>query len=242
MEKTKTAPNRRIKAAWLSKALELRNSGCELAEAEALLQEELKKEMSGSESLKKSTMYLRKIWLQPEPHIEKFTERVVQSYAEKPTPENANNLSFFLWLANYPFAREVTETVGKFLRLQGSVKSEQIRRRMCEARGERETVRRSTQYAVRLLLDFGYIVEQPQHGVYKACSPLISIDPHIAGVCLEAMFYSIPSIEYFRKRELETHAALFAFDAHGFIETAVSSSTFQNSRESYSEDVVSLKS
>lgn len=219
----------------------LASSGVKLKEAEAAVLEQLKKEMSGSESLKKSAMYLRKIWLQPESHIEEFTKRAIACYSKLQTPDAADTLSFFLWIANYPFAREVAETVGKFLRLQGTVKAEQIRRRMCEVRGERETVRRSSQYAVRLLLDFGYLEELSQHGTYKA-SPSITISsPEICSLGVEALFWSFPGKDHFRKRELETQPALFPFDSASIVEKAASTAIFRISRESYSEDVVSLK-
>ena len=70
-------------------------------------------------------------------------------------------------LASYPFFRDVVETTGRLLNLQGTAALSQVTRRVAESWGERSTVIRATQRVVRSMVDWGVLEERGERGVFS---------------------------------------------------------------------------
>jgi hypothetical protein len=77
-------------------------------------------------------------------------------------------LSYFMLIAIYLFARKVVEVCGQLNRLQGTVKTEQIKRKIAAIHGEREAVLRSTRYTLGIIAELGLLKPTKVRGVYSA--------------------------------------------------------------------------
>lgn len=240
MKQSNITLNRNLKAAWLSEALRLAANNVDLDEAVRQLEDVLRADIAGAESIRKSIRYLRQIWLVPSADFISLRDEALDLYRQRPSEECARTLSFFMMMAKYPFLREVAEVCGRLLRLQGSVKTEQIKRRIMEIHGEREPVLRSARYAVSIMSDLGVLSKGSKKGIYVAGALVVYPDTRFAAFCLSALFASMPDKTHFRRSDISGHAALFAVDAHALLDSALSDQRFAISRESVSEELVSL--
>ena len=239
MERTKITFNRTLRASWLCEALRLKADGLEDAEATSRLKDWMAGEVSGEESLRKSLRYLRRIWMIPQEDLISLKDEGIRLYLKDPSSATATTLSFFMLIATYPFVREVGEVCGRLHRLQGSVKSEQIKRKMAALHGEREPVFRSTRYAISLLADFGLLKPTSRRGIYHAGKTEIK-NPEIAAFVLAAFIRSLSKGDAIRRPELESHPGLFAFNPQNLIELALLDPRFSVSRESISTEIISF--
>ncbi len=239
MHRTKITFNRTIRASWLCEALRLKADGLEDAEATSRLKELMAADVSGEESLRKSLRYLRRIWMNPHEDLIPLKDEGLGLYRKNPSPDTATTLSFFMLIATYPFVREVGEVCGRLYRLQGSVKSEQIKRKIAAMYGEREPVFRSARYAISLLADFGLLKTTSRKGTYDAGKTEIK-NPGVAAFAIEAFMRSLSKEAGIRRSELENHPGFFAFNPHTLTELALLDQRFSVSRESISTEVISL--
>lgn len=231
--------NRSLKASWLIAALRLRASGCDLEHAKAELEALLENDIKGKESIRKSLRYLRQVWLEPHPIHGALQDEAVSLYRDEPTSQNACMLSYFMLIAIYPFAREVAEVCGQLNRLQGTVKTEQIKRKIAGIHGEREAVLRSARYAVAIIAELGLLRSTSNRGVYEA-GKLTFSGHQSAAFALNALLCSMGRKSGVGRSELEGHPGLFAFDAHALIEEAIHDRRFVISRESMSREIISI--
>lgn len=241
MNRSNITLNRNLKARWCCEALRLAAYGADPVTAVNQLETIIRSDITGAQSIIKSMRYLRKIWLDSSGDLLQLRDDAIQCFRQRPTDECACTLSFFKLLATYPFVREVAEVCGRLIRLQGSVKSEQIKRRIVETYGEREPVIRSARYTVSILADLGVLVAGSHRGVYTAGALPIYPDTSFSAFCLNALLLSMPSRSHFRRTDLSTHPAIFAIDVHSLLNSALTDSRFSISRESFSEELVSLR-
>lgn len=230
--------NRNLRASWLVEALRLRANEVEGRDAMQQLNDLISKEIQGAESRRKSLRYLRQLWLEAHTKLGSLQSEACAIYREDPQEPMARSLSFFMLLAVYPFAREVAETCGQLFRLQGTMKTEQIKRKVAARHGDRESVLRSTRYAVSIFSDLGLLAPTAERGSYTVGKPAIN-EERIAPYALEAIFRSIGR-QQISRTDLDVQAALFAYDSHALVAAAVSDPRFALSRESYSRELVSL--
>ena len=92
-------------------------------------------------------------------------------------------------LATYPFFRDVAETLGRLLNLQGSVALSQVTRRVAESWGERSTVIRATQRVVRSMVEWGMLEESGERGMFSAARPSAVPDGDAVGAWLAVWTY-----------------------------------------------------
>lgn len=232
--------NRALKANWLCEALRLRAEGIPVTETTERLRNLLGEEISGKDSIQKSVRYLRQVWLEESPKLSNLQEEGVALYCDHPSINRARFLSLFMTAATYPFVREVMETCGKLHRLQGSVKTEQIKRRFSSTYGERESVVRSTRYAVSLLADFGLLQSGESRGTHHAGKSRCD-DGKLAAFGVTALFLSTMPAVAISRTDLENHPALFAHDGQTLVDLALRDRRFAITRESYSLELVHLK-
>lgn len=230
--------NRNLRASWLIEALRLRANEVDGRDAVRQLDELISKEIQGVESRRKSLRYLRQLWLEPHSELESLQREACSIYRNNPQGPMARSLSFFMLLAVYPFAREVAETCGQLFRLQGTAKTEQIKRKVVARHGDREHILRSVRNTVSIFSDLGFLAPTAERGSYTVGKPGIN-EERIAPYALEAIFRSIGRQQISRS-DLDVQAALFAYDSHALVAAAISDPRFALSRESYSRELVSL--
>ena len=229
--------NRNLRAAWLVDALKLRANDVDSVEAVKQIDGQIALDIRGAESRRKSLRYLRQLWLEPHPKLEKLQQEAFELYRSDPREETARALSYFMLLAVYPFAREVAEACGQLFRLQGTIKTEQVKRKIASQLGDREPVLRSTRYVIAIFLDLGLLKTTNEKGVYVG-STKRTVSVQTALFALKAIFASYSDRINIARNEIETHPALFAFDANEILGKALASFEFTMSRESLSRQIV----
>ena len=78
-------------------------------------------------------------------------------------------------VGNYPYFRQVIETLGRLLRLQETCSPGEVHRRMFEQHGKRSTIDQATSYAFKTLVSWGMINRQSGRRLSQA--PLLDLTP-----------------------------------------------------------------
>ena len=95
-------------------------------------------------------------------------------------------LHWGMCLATYPFFRDVAETTGWLLTLQGRAVLSQIVRRVTESWGSRSTVVRATQRVVRSFVAWGVLGETRERGIFVPAPKTVVADSEVGPWLLEA--------------------------------------------------------
>ena len=231
--------NRRLRVSWLVEGLRLAAQGVEDTQAEATLQALVGAENPGHDTITKSVRYIRHLWFADDDEFATLRQSALTLYREIPQTARANVLCWGMVLARYPFVRQVSEIVGRLLRLQGDVKQEQLKRKIKENFGERETAVRSGRYVVSLLSDFGFIRLDRKSGRYEPGSRLKVDDPAVAAWFLQAFMASAARREM-PKDEVTNAPSLFMMLPDTLLNLALRTPRFRLGRESLSHELVSL--
>ena len=95
-------------------------------------------------------------------------------------------LHWGMCVATYPFFRDVAETTGRLLALQGRAALSQIVRRTTESWGSRSTVARATQRVVRSFFAWDVLGETHERGLFVPATRSEVTDSAVAAWLLEA--------------------------------------------------------
>ena len=120
-------------------------------------------------------------------------------------------LHWGMCLATYPFFRDVADTTGRLLALQGRAALSQIVRRTTESWGSRSTVARATQRVVRSFVAWDVIGETRERGVFVPATKITVADREPSPWLLEASMANSDQGEY-PLHELAYASFLFPFD------------------------------
>jgi hypothetical protein len=96
-------------------------------------------------------------------------------------------------------------------RLQGSVKMEQLKRKVAAIYGERERTLRGVRYVIYLLNSLGIVSAPEKKGFYQA-GKFNLISKELAAFAVKAIICSLDKNDGMGRSELETHSFFFAFD------------------------------
>ncbi len=206
--------DRLVRIAWLEKTSTLILAANDTKTIKSILQDELagafrsaNKDVRGS--LDKTITILLKVWHQPPKDLKSLRNNGLELLKRISSPES-KVIHWGMVSAVYPFWSSVAAQIGRLLKLQGTVTSIQIQRRIREQYGERETVSRRARYIIRSFLDWGVLRETERKGIYKAQKALLINDIRLIAWLIEASLYaskngSIPL------KELVDSPALFPF-------------------------------
>lgn len=182
--------DRLVRLSWLEKVSTLIIAGNNSKDIKAILENDLVESFRSPRtdvrgSLDKTITILLKVWLTVPREIEPL--RTTGLELLKHVPRN-NHLAIHwgMVMAVYPFWSSVAIQVGRLMRLQGSVASVQVQRRLCEQYGERETVSRRTRYVLRSYLDWGVLQETGIKGTYTSGTKLTVGDSRLIAWLAEA--------------------------------------------------------
>jgi hypothetical protein len=231
--------NRKLRYTWQEAALRHAAHGATSQEAVASLTEIVASENSGKDSIQKSVRYLRQLWIEPADDIRVLRDEALAIYRSHPEPQTAKLLCWGLMIIRYPFVLRISEILGRLLALQGETKNEQLKRRIREELGERETVLRSARYAVFAIADFGFVHASEKSGHYRAGTRIDHFTPELAAWFIRAFFKSAGS-ESVSRRALLRHPAFFMVEPSALIESALTDGSLKVTRESLSEDMIAL--
>jgi hypothetical protein len=206
--------SQRIQLDWLDQTARLYIAGHtkdEIKESlQALLQDRLSigsDARSGNRAL--TILILLKIWVVVPSGLESLRDEGLGLLKRLPSKDHLV-VHWGMIMAVYPFFQALAETVGRLLRLQGTVAASQVQRRMREQFGERSTVERSTRRILRCMIDWGVLMETGEKGIYQA-TPTISVnDPKLAEWLIEVSLIASGSASGTLKA-IRQNPALFPF-------------------------------
>lgn len=191
--------SQRVRLEWLERTANLVLAGNDKAAVNAALQEFLKDKVSVGGKAKrcnrdKVISILRKVWLVPPPQLVSLRDEGLLMLNAQSSSLSPHHLSVAIqWgmvMAVYPFWSSVATQTGRLLRLQGSVASAHVQRRVREQYGERETVSQAVSRVLRSYLDWGVLKETGTKGVYSAGATLAIDDPWLIAWLAEASLHA----------------------------------------------------
>lgn len=206
--------DRRIRHEWLEYTASLVMAGNSKEDIVAALQEKLKDVLSGGGDSgrgcrEKTITVLMRVWANTPTRLSPFKNAGLQILGRTPVDEHLA-IHWSALMATYPFWRDVAEITGRLLGLQGTASVSQVLRRIKETYGERQTVSRSCQRALRSFVDWGVMTDTDVKGVYHLGQRTRITDPELSAWILEAMLLSGASSGTLS--EVRASPALFSFD------------------------------
>ena len=205
--------DRKIRLSWLDATADWAAQGLSTAAIRTRLDRLLDGQVAGSgpHSARGKTMtVLTHVWvLVPEALVQLRDDglRLLDGLSGR----NRLPLHWGMCLATYPFFRDVAETTGRLLALQGRAALSQIARRTSESWGSRSTVARATQRVVRSFVAWDVLDETRERGVFVPATKITVADRDLGPWLLEGGIANSDQREY-RLPELARAAFLFPFD------------------------------
>ncbi len=235
----------RIQLDWLERTAQLYAADYPKDEIEELLQALLRDQLSiGSDSRSGNRaltiLILLKVWVVVPHGLESLRDEGLELLKQLPSKEHLV-VHWGMVMAVYPFFQALAETVGRLLRLQGTVAASQVQRRMREQFGERSTVERATRRTLRCLIDWGVLKETQEKGIYQASPTLFLHDTKLTEWLIEASLVASGSTSSTLKA-ITQNPALFPFTTESInIRGLESHSRLELLRQGLDEDVIMLR-
>lgn len=231
--------NRRLRSLWLEEGLRLRAEGVDGAQWLERMEDLVRIDSKGKDSIQKSMRYLRHIWSDASGEDPLRTD-AIRLYKETPTREAAQVLSWGMAIATYPFLNDVAATLGRMLKVQPEVKLEQILRKLSETHGEKESVRRSARYSLGLIHDLGFVKRTESVGCYELATPLRIKPSPIAAWLARAWFRGSGKEDQVDRTTMAGAPSLAFFDAPSIVADALQEGVLTVERLSLSQDTLRL--
>ncbi len=235
----------RIQLDWLERTAQFYNAGQTRDEIKESLQALLQDRLSigsdarwGNRAI--TISILLKVWVVVPHGLESLRDEGLELLKRSPSKEHLV-VHWGMVMAVYPFFQALAETVGRLLRLQGTVAASQVQRRMREQFGERSTVERATRRILRCLIDWGVLKETGEKGIYKATPTMFVNDTKLAEWLIEASLIASGSASSTLKA-ITQNPALFPFATESInIRRLESHSRLELLRQGLDEDVIMLR-
>ena len=180
--------DRKIRLSWLDATADWAAQGLPAAAIRARLDRLLDGQVAGEgphSARGKNMTVLLHVWvLVPETLVQLRDDGLDSLYGC--SGRNRLPVHWGMCLATYPFFRDVAETTGRLLALQGRAALSQIVRRTTESWGSRSTVARATQRVVRSFVAWDVLVETEERGIYVPEKKIEVADRVVAPWLLEA--------------------------------------------------------
>jgi hypothetical protein len=235
----------RIQLDWLERTAQFYIAGLTKDEIEESLHTFLHDRLSVGSNAKRGNRALTisillKVWVAVPNGLESLRDEGLGLLKRLPPKEHLV-IHWGMVMAVYPFFQVLAETVGRLLRLQGTVAASQVQRRMREQFGERSTVERATQRTIRCLIDWGVLQETEEKGIYQATPTLSVNDTRLAEWLIEASLIASGSASS-TLRAITQNPALFPFTTESInIRGLESHNRLEIMRQGLDEDVVMLR-
>jgi len=236
----------RIQLDWLDRTANLFIAGLTRDEIEESLQAFLQDRLSIGSDAKRGNRALTisillKVWVVVPTGLESLRDDGLGFLKQLPPKEHLV-VHWGMVMAVYPFFQALAETVGRLLRLQGTVAASQVQRRMREQFGERSTVERAARRILRCLIDWGALKETEEKGIYQATDTISVNDAELAQWLIEASLIASGSASS-TLRAITQNPALFPFTTESInIKRLETHGRLELLRQGLDEDVIMLRS
>ncbi len=237
--------SQRIQLDWLEYTSRLLLSGSKQGEIKTALDDFLQDKLSVGSKTKSTNRrnaisILLKIWVSVPEKLEPLRNEGLEHLRRLPLNEHLP-VHWGMTMAVYPFFGVVAETVGRLLRLQGSIAAASAQKRIREKLGERETVSRATRRVLRCFVDWGVLQDTKVKGVYQAAPVRLVEDKKLAAWLIEAALVASDSDTAALKVLAQT-PALFPFAVSQLNLTALAASErLELFRQGLDENMVILR-
>ena len=204
--------DRRIELGWLDYAAGLVVDGAPGEEVKEGLMAFLQSlsydpEETGSARPKTVRVILR-IWGAPAPGLEGLHADCASLFPNA-SADGRMALHWAMSVAAYPFFLAHAELLGRLSALQGHASVPQVRRRIREEWGERETVERTSRYVLRSMVAWG-VLDDREKGVYAAVRPARELSADVSAQVVRGILLG-SGTEYLPVAQLMDHPAAFPF-------------------------------
>ena len=233
--------DRTIRLEWLDVVAAQVSRGATDAEVRAFLWEYLGKadaHTGGEAATRKTITVLRHIWSFVPDDCVSMRDAALEILATCSSAERVA-IHWAMTTATYPFFADVTTTVGRLLRLQSTVTSQQVYRRLRELWGDRSTIRRAGQHALSTMKTWGVLEEAGKQGEFEQQARRITLSEPVMVLVFEGLIrYSGAPMVF---AELQRHPSLFGFEislSSGQLRTCAQ---FDVSRQGIDTDIVALR-
>lgn len=167
--------SQRLQLEWLEFTVDLLLLGRTNEEIKRSLEDLLQGKLSGGPksgrgSREKMVSILMKTWVTVPGRLKPLRDDGLKLLRQ--LPANAHlAVQWGMVMAAYPFWAAVAEVMGRLLKLQDTVTTAQIRRRVQEQLGERESVARAGRLVVNCFAHWGVLAEGSRKGTYQVSFP-----------------------------------------------------------------------
>jgi hypothetical protein len=150
--------DRFIKLTWAEYALDLAIINGEPQQ----LKKWLKNLIEGQESVRKTFNLLNNLWMRTFPETEQIRIKALELAPTLP-PHSRIVLHWGMALANFEMFQNLTNNIGKLIRLQGGFNKQEIQQRMSETYSNQGTIPRAVLRSIQSICDWNVIKETEKH-------------------------------------------------------------------------------
>lgn len=189
-----------LKMGWMKKAVELLGQDLSEAEYKSLLREHLSFEIDSPTNLRKATDNLTYIWYKDSNQyaaLQQEGRRLVQK-----KPEFITAIGWCMIPMAYPLFHDLAKLMGKMFGFQDTITTAQIRQKMYDEWGERNTLEYSVGKVLAAMKSFD-AVSTPKNGNYQVCSFIVKNEEIVSFMLRVAMkldgssYYSFDALKEF---------------------------------------------
>ena len=160
--------SRNLKREWLEKAAELKADGLSLEEMREALHDYLGFEIKSQTNLRKTREILLRIWgMENNPYDEELRSMALQLRREE--PQDGLTAQWGLLMAAYPIFVDFCSVIGKLAEFQDVMTTAQIRQKIYDIWGERQTLLHGVDKLLATLVSLGALsrVKTGQYAVVR---------------------------------------------------------------------------
>lgn len=203
---------------WLNEAADCQRFGKTITEAHEHLDEMLSQSLTSKDNIRKTRDILLNVWYRNE---SPFQEKAIQLLNEITTGDRLP-IHWALLLIRYPIFLDLVAVIGSLLKYRDDVKLAQIKEKVFELWGARETLVHSLSKNLQSLKDIGVLEPIGRDGTYRPISYKIDDVQIVSLIC--ATIIKVTSHEYMSWEEICQHPALFPFQIENVTQNDVAAS------------------
>ncbi|GHV29513.1 hypothetical protein FACS1894167_08930 [Synergistales bacterium] len=198
---------RAIKQEWLNKTAELVIQGYDDAAIKSILGEYLSYEIDSEINLGKTRGLLMNIWARPEETSPNVHTKAIEAYRHESSDKAA--LSWALFVLAHPVFADAGGLIGKISMVQDTFTTSWLKTKLCELRGERPTLVRTTAGILETMkcLD---CIEQEKIGVYRIKKHVVGDEQTISVLLMSLL--ALDKKAYYDIHELSRVPMFFPFE------------------------------
>ena len=185
----------------------------------------------------KTLTVLTRIWVSVPKQAEPLKQAALKCVASTPG-EARIGLHWAMVIGTHPFFFDVATQVGKLIKLHGHSTRSQIKRRMTEAWGDRSTLERTIQHALRSMTQWGILRAGPERGSLIGPMRRIAISNEVGKVLVHSVLLAQGKGLPFS--QLIDHPALFPFDVKLTVRDLMQAPAIRVQRQGDQSDFIDL--